>query len=791
MKLEMKNSKGINADLAVMLLTLLTVGMASVTFTMTQDLIGDSSQDNTDQIPFTDSGLEVEIISRNDDFLSKFVRVENYDESSGNLSFRVDETEINNQFTRPEENYQFTPTCLKTTNETFQVRGNGIEKDIDLDIDAGYCIEINRTEIEYQGSDTYRRWYAVAYQNNEEETPYSNGEVLIETDKDSNSKSTDSEGRFNFTNRWDLTYIEPNSFWSTKEVYTDSDRYQPPNRVGLEYEGDNSQYFQDTQLARYEGDSNNAEVSYDITPLNVRDNEIEFNVNIDVTALQGMSDDWNNQNGRMMYQIPFKESGNYVNIANLECSASADVSCETSTVQVEMSSEIANQSLERSNLPTDGSGNKYIPIDRKVEANGNDLLVGLNSYDEYKHGSGHRRISHHKHLSLIPEGESKQFYQNYTLNYLDSVVDGNIERAYRSRRGLVPTANGWGASPYFARNNIHFDLEDDHTKSSASDQGDVETVLYEWNDVNQGETYNLNFNISVERDSSNNKVFRLPTHLGIFGMFPQDGGKAISSGSRYNGYTRNQVRNPDPLRNRPNIDITIPYQGYDQAMVYKLANKDSSDQWTTETFILNTAQRNITSIYLLDSRGEWENIIGNVGGGAYPNPGDTFEYDFDLDRDTTDELTQVNLRYQSIDFSTSEPAYNGWPYQYNLTVNGEDDSYDYDLSGFINCNYRYCNSYRSSNRDIARPIDSLRGGNSAGTSIFNENIERINLSIKNNEDDSDTGTQDFRRFRFWIWYLDPTTANLEDQLERPEYLRIETTNNNYLKKGLYEEEFAQ
>ncbi len=787
----MKFSKGINADLAVMLLTLMTVGMGSVTFVMTQDLIGDSSPEEDDLPAFTDSGLEVEVLSKEDDFLSKFVRVENYAESAGNLSFRVDGNEINNRFTSPQENYQFTPKCLKTSNETFEVRGNGVEKNIDLDVEPGYCIEINRTEIEYQGSDTYRRWFGVAYQNNEEETPYSNSEVIIETDKGSKTRPTDSEGRFNFSDRWDLTYIEPNSFWSTQEVYTDSDRYQPPNRVGIEYEGDNSQYFQDTQLARYEGDSNNADVSYDVTPLNVRDDEIEFNVDVDVTALEGMANDWSSQNGRMMYQIPFREYASYADISNLECSSSSDVSCETGKVQVKMSGEIANQSLDRSSLPTDGSGNKYIPIDRKVEATGNDLLVGLNSYDEYKYNSNYRRIAHHKHLSLIPEGETRKFYQNYTLDYLNSNIDGNVESAYRSRRGLVPTANGWGASPYFARNTVRFDLESSHSESSGSSQGEIETVLYEWNDVNQGDTYDLNFNITVERDPSNHKVFRLPTHLGIFGMFPNDGGKAISSGTRYNGYTRNQVRNPDPLRDRPNIDITVPHQGYDKAVVYKISDKDESDQWTTETFILNTAQRNITSIYLLDSRGEWENIKGDVGGNAYPDPGDTFEYGFDLDRDTTDELTQVNLRYQSIDFSTNEPAYTGWPYQYDLTINGEDNRFNYDISGNINCNYRYCNSYRSSNRDIARPIDNLRGGNSASTSTFGENIERINLSIKNNQDNSDTGTQNFRRFRFWIWYLDPTTADLEDQLIRPEYIRVETNNDNYLKKGLYQEEFDQ
>lgn len=786
----MKVSKGMNADLAVMFLTLMTVGMGSVTFVMTQDLIGESSEGVDDTPAFTDSGLEVEVLSKEDEFLSNFVRVENYDESSGNLSFRVDGNEIENRFTRPEENYQFTPKCLKRENETFQVRGEGVEKNIDLNVEAGYCIEINRTAIEYQGSDTYRRWYGLAYQNNDAETPYSNGEVIIRTDKGSMTRPTDSQGRFNFSDRWDLTYIKPNTVWSTQEVYNDPERYQPPNRIGLEYEGDSNQYFQDTQLARYEGDSNNANVSYDVTPKNISDNEIKFHVDIDVTALQGMENDWNSQSGRMMYQIPFKPEGNYADISNLECSSTTDVKCETGTVQVKMSGDIANQSLDRSSLPTDGSGDKYIPIDRNVEANGNDLLVGVNSYDYYMEGSNARRLAHHKHISLIPEGETRKFYQNYSVPNLDSTT-GDADRAYRSRRQLVPTANAWGASPYFARNTIEFDLESSHTDRSASSEGEIETVLYEWNDVREGETYNLDFNITVNRHPSNHKVFRLPTHLGIFGMFPNNGGKAISSGSRYNAYTRNQVRNPDPLNDRPNIDITIPHQNHDEAVVYKVSDKDRNDQWTTKTYVMNTADRNITSVYLLDARGEWEDIIGDVGGNAYPSPGNEFTYDFNLDRDTTDELTQINLRYQSIDFSTNEPSYSGWPYQYNLTVNGADDSFNYDIGGYIDCNYRYCNSYRSGNRDIARPIDSLRdSGSNAGQAVFSQNIERINLTIKNNEANSATGTQNFRRFKFWVWYLDPTSTELEDQLVRPEYVRIETTNDNYLKKGLYEEDFS-
>jgi hypothetical protein len=733
--------------------------------------------------------------------------VRNLGDREANLSFTLGEKYLGREVIKSDSSKFVDLGCPEPGLNELKVQGQGVDIKKEIGLLEGYCIKIENTSIEYEGLKSYKVWEARAFLNDNQKTAYSNKDVEIKIDNKTKILTTNSSGEFRFRERWDVPYVESGAMWQYQETYnaptdiqdfhTSRGRFQPPNRIGLTY-ADGTQKFQQTQQAMEGEDSNNIDLTYNIEPVQVSSENITLRAKFNIEAKSGMEDDWNNNNGRMLYQIPLKDgTGSHASISDLECTASSDVDCNVGDLNVQISSDIGNQELDSSTLPEE-SGEKYIPRDIQVEASGQPYIGGLDRYQSAKYSGNYVRVSHNKDMIYVPQGKSLTLYDNNTLNsisnhlqntYNDPSADAKTE--YKSRLGLVPSALGWWNGPSIVSNVEYYSVDTTLTDtSSTSSTASQKTVLYEWNDVNSGETYNLEFEVTLDRDSSD-KNFILPIHQGTFGMFPDDGGTPVSNGERYNVYTDGMIRYPR-FRNtgRYSFRITVPKQGSSNALVYKTTVPGDGGNWTANTYVMNTAQENIEEIYLLNSRGQWVDMEDQ--GAYFPDPGNSYSDGFNL-QDNSGEITQVNLQFQTIDGSYSSPTYDDWPYTFNLQIQGDSTTYNEDISDEINCRPRYCLSYRIGNREEARPIDQLRSytGSAASRSTWgeSENLERIDFTISNSAG-SNSVEQRLKFLKFWIWYLQPTTADLENQLVRPEKLRIETleTSENQ-RAGLYVEEF--
>ena len=787
----MLESKGLTPVVAVTLITLIGVAGAGTVFIVYQDL---TTNEQASESEFLDSQeITLDYRERKRSF-GPYLRIVNKGSGESNITVASDYKEVYNGTLGPNEEKSVNLGCLPRDNEQVYLRTNEFEITEETDVSDGYCFEIQNSTVKFDSnSNSYRVWNITAHQNNEEKTPYSNREVNIGLGIDEQTATTDSDGNFSVRSQWDVNYVPQNNIWSHTVSYTSDSNYQPPNKVGVLYE-DGTEEFANTQMAYSTTSSNSMDHSFNVRPLEVNSDSMKYRVEMDIEVLEGMADDVNNNpNSKLLYQIPFSSDGNYADVSNLDCFGDSNVSCSVQTVQPQMSSNINGQSLDQDTLPTDSDGDKYIPVDREIQS-GQDVLFGYDSYDDvYDKDSGtHHRLSHDKRMIYLPSGGDYEFYRNYTLDSVRNTIsnqggvsDPDPNTSYRSRRRLVPTANGWGARPYLGGyHTARFDLEDSHSPGSPDTQS-TETVLFEWDEVKEGREHSIGFNVTLERDPNNDRLFWMPTNLGIFGVFPENGGEPVSTGNRYGTYHTGIARNVEPQKDRPAFQGTIPAQGSDKPMVYKISNRDG-DEWTTTTYIMNTADQQIDEVYLLDARGEWIDIKGTVGGGAFPDPGDTFNYNFNIDS-SADSVTKVNLRFQTIDWGTNRPDEIGWDYSFDLGLDGSENNYNYNLDGSISCNYRYCNSYRTSNRDTSRPITDLIGGNSAPKDTFNEELNSGTVTIENQGSSGET--QGFRRFQFWIWDMEPITSDLENQLVRPDYLRLETEDDEFIKQGYFNEDY--
>jgi len=811
--------KGTAQNVAVVLLIVTSIGAVG-SFTVISNSLQDSAKEDTRTNEESSIGTvsldEIQIDSFYSEGNIYNIVVKNTGDKSAEIKFRQGGKIFNQSQIEPEQTKKKELGCLRNEKNTITLEMEGKTRKEVFDIQEGYCIEIDETEIVYENLKSYKIWNGHVKLNDANQTAYSNKDIDLSFDQDEETISTNTTGEFSVKRSWDVPYIDPNNVWKKKITYQDSaktvdfhlgrGKFQPPNRVRLDYEDGVSKVHQ-TQEVLKGVESDNIDLTYDVVPSDITDQRMEFNISMKIKAKQGLEDDWNNNpDAKLLYQIPIPEGnswgGPYADITSISCDSSPDVHCETGEPTVSIDSSAAGTSFDTTNLPTDGSGDKYIPIDHQLESQNQDFVGSLNPTHYFHHGgSTHNNpdFSHKwyfrdntKRMIYIPENSGMKLYDNISVKRLENDIQSQFsdsslsaDTTYLARQQIVTSALGWWNPPKVVQNNVKYSLND--PVEFNSDQGkssSIKTLLYEWENVQQGQTYELNFTVRLKRHS-NDRAFMLPVNQGTFGMFPDNGGEALNTGERYGVYTKGMLRYP-PYRQTGRFSFRNTVPGTDtstRSTVYKTTVPKENNKWEANTYVLNTGDHRIENIYLLNSKGQWETFETTNDGDNRLDAGESFTGGFDVDPNSGKKV-KATLQYQTIS-SQSEPDYSDWPYVFDLNVFGETD-YGFDLSDNVNCDTRHCLSYKLGHSEESRPIDDQRGGSEASKSLFDENLDRIEFYIKNNEDNSDTGYQDLKLFKFWLWLMEHYTGNLDDQLSNPDTLTIETVQNGGKKKGFLE-----
>lgn len=815
--------KGVAPEIAVVILTAISVAATGTFYIAVNDLVDKNTEKTSEEIKLS-TGLEnIEVQSFLENGNNYKVVVSNNGENANNLSFSQLGKELNSTIIRSGETKEIGLGCLKTGSDTIEL-SSGISSDNivirgnngTIGVPEAYCIDIENSYVIDTSLRPYRIWTGKVYKNTIEETPYSNKEVQLTIDGDKELETTDADGFFKIRERWDTEYISPGSMWKKEINYKDKTKtvnfhlgrgkFQPPNRVRLDYEDGQSRVYE-TQEAFKERESDHLDLTYDVIPQKVTEDEIEFKIDMNIFAKTELVNDFeNNPNAKLLYQIPIPEGdgwgGPYAEVKNLECESGPDMSCRSGETAVSLNSSLSGETLERNELPSE-SGDKYIPLDHQVEASQNSFIGGLNPNHYFHHGGSEHNNPDFEHkyyfngntkrMIYIPEGEKMTFYDNFSLKSLENSIksqfndnDLTANTTYKSRDQLVTSSLGWWVPPEVATNNVVYSLEENpEFNSDTGASSEIDNVMYEWNDVEIG-MYNPNFTVTLKRHE-NDRSFMLPVNLGTMGLFPDSGGKALQVGERYGVYSSGMIRYP-PYRQTGRFSFKTVIPGKDssrRAVVYKITLPGPDDTWTSKNYVLNTGEHKIDNTYLLNSQSQWEIFETTDDGDNWLDPGEVFEGDFNVDNNY-DKKVKVNLQYQTISRS-SKPDYSEWPYEFRMNVRG-DQEYNFDISGDVKCNTRYCNSYRVGNSEEARPIDNLRG-NDASKSLFDQDLSSIDFYLKNNIDNGNTAGQRVKLFKFWIWLMQPYSDNLKDQLVRPDSIKIKTLENDGSDQGILVKEY--
>lgn len=790
-------NKGIGAEIAAVTLVFFSVAAAGTLF-LTFESISEGQEDSRPEIDNNLEAVELENFYQN---YNKYKAVvSNEGETASNVSITQFGENLNYSVIPAGETRTLDIGCLKSNSDTVQISAGTETRDEvveaesldEIGVAEGYCIEIIDTEITDSSLKTYKIWTGKVYRNNIGEDPYRNSELEVSFDGETRTIETDNDGNFRVQERWDTLYVEPDGKWSreieysrtanTVDFHRGRGKFQPPNRLRLDFEDGSSQVYQ-TQGAFKQTESDKISMLYDVIPQSFSEDYVELKVNVQLTAKDGLEQDWNSMesNSDLLYQVPIPSSGGYAEINSLECSSSDGVECETGELTQQLESSTDGKRFEKSTLPTDDSGDKYIPVDMTVSSTGMPFIGSLTSYSQFRYEGDWKRFRVDEREIFIPEDVEQSYTQRVKPERVDDILSNRFnddsadaERNYRQYFGLVSTIDGWWNAPRMARADGMYSLNSETEFDGSPGSYSIDNVLYNWSEVSSGQEYDLNFTVKLARSGTDTK-FMLPINLGAFGLFPDTGGKA------HRIYNRGGVRYPPYGQTGAySFATTIPATDTSKAMTYKITKPLGDGKWKAKTYLLNTADRKIDNIYLLNSQGEFKEFEGGTLEG-----GEELSETVNLE-DNQDKKIQLNMQFQTIDGSISYPEYEGWPYDARIDIQGE-NSYSFDISGSVDCNRRYCINYRTGNRDEARRIDNI-AGKAAPRAVFDENIDSVSFYMKNGEETD--GSQGLKNLGFWIWYMQPYENNIRSALVRPENMRIETVENGGLEPGVLERDFG-
>ncbi|MFB6158951.1 MAG: archaellin/type IV pilin N-terminal domain-containing protein [Candidatus Nanohalobium sp.] len=787
--------KGLTPAVATILLIVITIGAAGTLYTLMQEQQANARQmGNTKIIKNPDSVYVEHSWFKNSSF---FVSLRNDRDVAANLSIIQLDQQLTHTVVRPKSTGKVNLGCVpQSPSPKIQTRSRYKE----IIVEPMYCINITDTYIK-GGIPTEKVWKGKVFLNDFNKTPYSNKNLSVTIDGSSNYEdinqvlNTDKDGNFKLSIPWETVQVHPESGWSksityyqdanTVDFHSDRGKFQPPNRVRLDFEDGTSQSYQ-TQEVFKEPESNKISSVFDIVPVNLTDNSITFNVSVNLKAKIGLKQDWKSHpETSLLYQIPLAESGSYADIIDLSCSTGENISCSTGEVTQHLESSTNGRVYHNNSLPTKDNRDKYIPVEMNASATGMPFLGSLTSFSYFKYDGSWVRVRVDEREIYVLKGNELNFTQPVEPSRVESVIedryqvsDISAEGNYRQYYGLVGSIDRWWNPPNMAEADARYALDEslDSTGSPASKK--MKTVLYNWSSIKPGESYRLNFTVKLDRSSSAT-TFMLPLSLGTFGLFPEEGGKAIQI------YNKGGVRYPYYGQSGSyDFAMKIPSKDTEQALVYKITKPVGTNKWRSKTYVLNTADRKIENIYLLNSQGiftELEDLSsGDISGG------EEISKTINLDSNK-DKKVQLNMQYQTIDGSITNNNYPDWPYTAFLNVSGKED-YNFDISGKVRCGEKYCINYRTGNRDEARRIDNLRG-KSTSKSVFSKRIDSVRFYMKNG--DPNDGNQNLKNLGIWIWYMQPYTDNLKDELlERPDRMKIETlSNSKRIHKGVFKRVF--
>ncbi len=807
----------VNTAVATVLLIAFTVGTAGSALVLFQDLSGSARQDTDVQFVEEDDRVEIVSFTRTGNKYSAVV--ENRENHPVQLSFRqageiINPTNISSNGVKTVElGCLYSDAPLKLVSGSFTRKVDVLIPPRMETVQRGYCIDIEGSSIDTKNVGgqvkQFKEFEGQVYENTAGQDPYANKELDIDikdpvgSGNKQKTVQTDSQGEFSFSVRWDLPYIPENTRWkreitydretSVMDFHRGRGEVQSPNRMRLDFDDGTSQSIQ-TQMVFRETKNNNRNMKYDVVPLKVNDTAVKFKIPVQVKAKQGMTQDWNDHSDSsdMLYQMEISDGGSYADVMSLSCESSSDVKCSTSFIEqtVDIPSA-AGERFTRSTLPTDSSGKKFMNLTRQVTAQNSPYIGGLTSLVSFDYNGGNARYGVFEKEVFVPEDSSKTFQNPMRVhpedaeNRLESnynlpgdEAEDRAETQYYARTQLVRTVGGWFNAPYSTYGNARFSLEDSNPMPNMPLSSKVPVATYNWTDVALGETYYLNYTVTLRRDEDNYRRLLLPINLGTHGVFPSDGGQAHhtygGSGQRYTdqGETGSY-----------SFSEFIPPQGSDDPIVYTTTFPEDDDTWTAKNWVLNTGDRRVENIYLLNSQANFTEFESMSGGDI--GAGEQITKTIQLDPNQNKEV-QANMQFQTISGAISAPGKSGWSYDSSVQVDAETD-YDFDISDSVNCRPRYCINYRTGNRQSAVPITDLRGKD-ASKALFDEQVDSITFQMENG-DSSSGGPQRLKNLGFWMWYLEPFTNNIADLLRKPESAVIKTSQNSNLRPAKRVQEF--
>lgn len=823
----MRSRPGLTPVLTIVLLVVVAIGIIAAVVGFTTGLLGNYLQDLRLTV---NTEVTVKDVSVDDTAV--------YVQNTGNVnvtpefwadSEKILETQLSPQDTTPLPPgtgrwYQL--DCIPQGATTMRIEAGGTEYVRSIGtVPEQYCIEIMDIHIETEGLNTYKVFEGKVYLNNKSHTPYAKKTLEYRFDDEVKTVETDADGRFELKTLWAVNYLPQHGIWKNSIRYTSETpvidfhrgkgRFQPPNRIRLEYEDGVTEVVQ-TQEVMEEVENNHFDLVYNVIPESITEDTVTFKIAATLDPKPGLEQDWNNHpNAKLLYQVAMGEGngwwgGPYTPVQSLRCSASGSVTCSAGEVQFDRSTNVRGTTFDSTSLPENDDGQKYIPVRFNTTAS-SDAVTGINPLYRMHHGGQQHNnpaFDHRwyflfdlKHMAYLPAGKTVTTWRNITLDRLRNEVndhfsdpDAEINTSYLLRSRLVPTPHLWWAPPMTAEQIDYFWLNrTDHEgfTSRGDGEGSWQTVLYRWNEMNADRTYDLNFTVTLERQPDDT-MFTLPVTLGTFGMFPRDGGEALNVGSSRRGrgtYYNGGIRYA-PFRNTGSFSFRTVIPGTEsstRALVYKTTIPHENDEWTANTYVLNANPVDIERIYLLNSRGQWNVYETTEDGDGWLKLGEHMKGVFTVDQ-KNDELVQLNLQTQLANGGASEPEYDDWPYTFNLTITNTSGQTTHNLSYKIRCNTRRCGSFLVGHGDEARPIDNLRYGQEAPRSLFSE-VANVEFDLENTDQNDAAGFR-LKEMKFWTWYLEPFTFDLENDLsENPDKLEITTTEHAPYKPGRYMQRF--